>query len=182
LASDPEGRPLLTTARLSLRQMVPADLDFVAAMLADPEVMRYYPKTYTRAEAQEWLDRQRARYAREGHALWLTSLRSTGEPVGQIGLVRQTVRGVHETEVGYLLARAFWGQGLATEAARACRDHALQALGRPRVISLIRPENAPSRRVAERAGMSVVDHTHHWGQDHLVYAITREAAAAQSGA
>lgn len=175
MASDPEGRPILSTERLTLREMVPADLDFVAAMLADPEVMRFYPKTYTRAEAQEWLDRQRARYAREGHALWLASLRSGG-PVGQIGLVRQTVRGAHETEVGYLLAREFWGQGLATEAARACRNHAFQALGRPRVISLIRPENAPSRRVAERAGMTVVDRTLHWGQDHLVYAIDRKAA------
>jgi RimJ/RimL family protein N-acetyltransferase len=175
LASDSEGRIVLTTARLSLREMVPADLDFVAAMLADAVVMRFYPKTYSRAEAQEWLDRQRARYAREGHALWLTSLRSTGTPVGQIGLVRQTVRGAYETEVGYLLAREFWGQGLATEAARACRDHAFQALGRPRVISLIRPENGSSRRVAERAGMSVVDRTQHWGQDHLVYAIGREA-------
>jgi RimJ/RimL family protein N-acetyltransferase len=181
LASDSEGRMVLTTARLGLREMVPADLDFVAAMLADPEVMRYYPKTYNRAEAQEWLDRQRVRYAREGHALWLVSLRATGEPVGQIGLVRQTVRGLHETEVGYLLARAFWGQGLATEAARGCRDRALQDLGRPRVISLIRPENAPSRRVAERAGMRVVDRTHHWGEEHLVYAITREEAAAEGG-
>jgi [ribosomal protein S5]-alanine N-acetyltransferase len=168
------GRTVLTTERLALREMVSADLDFVAEMLAHPEVMRHYPKVYTRAEAQEWLDRQRARYLRDGHALWLVSLTATGEPVGQIGLVSQTVRGVEETEVGYLLARAFWGRGIASEAARACRDHALRDLGRPRVISLIRPENTPSRHVAERIGMRVVDQTLHWGFDHLVYGITRE--------
>src|SRR6185436_17997483 len=112
------------------------------------------------------------------HALWLATDRATGEPVGQIGVVRQTVKGADETEVGYLLARAFWGQGLATEAARACRDHALQALGRSRVISLIRPENLPSCRVAERMGMRVADRTPHWGFDHLVYAISREEVAA----
>jgi ribosomal-protein-alanine N-acetyltransferase len=173
-------RSILTTERLLLREMVPADLDFVAAMLADPEVMRFYPKTYTRAEAQEWLDRQRTRYLRDGHALWLASWRATGEPVGQIGVVRQTVKGVDETEVGYLLARAFWGQGLATEAARACRDHALQTLGRSHVISLIRPENLSSCRVAERMGMRVVDRTPHWGFDHLVYAISRQEVGARA--
>jgi RimJ/RimL family protein N-acetyltransferase len=180
LAASTDGRAILSTARLVLREMVPADLGFVADMLGDPEVMRYYPKVYSRAEAQEWLDRQRARYLRDGHALWLVSLAATGEPVGQIGLVRQTVKGVDETEVGYLLARAFWGRGFASEAARACRDHALLALGRPHVISLIRPENAPSRRVAERIGMRVVDRTLHWGFDHLIYAITREEAEASS--
>ncbi|HEX6736806.1 MAG TPA: GNAT family N-acetyltransferase [Vicinamibacteria bacterium] len=165
---------ILTTERLALREMVPADLDFVADMLADPEVMRYYPKTYSRSEAQEWLDRQRTRYLRDGHALWLVSSRASGEAVGQIGVVRQTVRGVDYAEVGYLLARAFWGQGLATEAARACRDHAFQALGRAQVISLIRPENLPSCRVAERMDMKVVDRVPHWGYDHLVYAISRQ--------
>lgn len=176
MAGNPGGRSILTTDRLVLREMVPQDLDFVAGMLADPEVMRFYPKTYTRAEAQEWLDRQRSRYQRDGHALWLVALRDTGEPAGQIGLVRQIVRGVDETEVGYLLARPFWGQGLATEAARACRDHALVTLGRARAISLIRPENEASRRVAERIGMRVVDRTPHWGFEHLVYAISRQAA------
>jgi [ribosomal protein S5]-alanine N-acetyltransferase len=170
-------RVVLTTARLVLREMVPADLDFVAAMLADPEVMRYYPKTYSRAESQEWLDRQRTRYLRDGHALWLACAREGGEPVGQVGVVRQHVNGVDHTEVGYLLAHAFWGRGLATEAARACRDHALTTLGRARVISLIRPENQPSRRVAERMGMRVTDRILHWGCDHLIYAITREEAA-----
>jgi ribosomal-protein-alanine N-acetyltransferase len=170
------GRTVLSTERLALREMVSTDLDFVAGMLADPEVMRHYPKVYTRAEAQEWLDRQRARYLRDGYALWLVMLAATGEPVGQIGLVSQNVKGTEETEVGYLLARAFWGRGLASEAARACRDHALRELGRPRVISLIRPENTPSRRVAERIGMRVLDRTPHWGFDHLVYGITRDEA------
>jgi [ribosomal protein S5]-alanine N-acetyltransferase len=92
--------------------------------------------------------------------------------------VRQTVKGTDLPEVGYLLARGFWGQGLATEAARACRDHALRTLGHPLVISLIRPENVPSCRVAERLDMHVVDRVLHWGYDHLVYGITREEAGA----
>jgi len=64
---------LLTSARLALRELVLSDLDFVAEMLTDPVVMRYYPKPLTRVEAQAWIERQRARYARDGHGLWLVS-------------------------------------------------------------------------------------------------------------
>src|SRR6185295_18255965 len=83
--------PVLTTARLALRELQPRDLDFVAAMLGDAETMRFYPKPYTREESAEWIDRQRRRYRNDGYALWLVSLRATGEPVGQVGVIRQQV-------------------------------------------------------------------------------------------
>jgi hypothetical protein len=73
---------VLTSARLALRELVLSDLDFVAEMLADPVVMRYYPKPLTRVEAQAWIERQRARYARDGHGLWLVSDEGTGRPIG----------------------------------------------------------------------------------------------------
>src|SRR5208282_5034154 len=134
---------ILETPRLILREMSMDDLDFVAVMLADPEVMRYYPKCYTRDEAAAWVQRSMDRYARHGHGLWLVSDKATGQAVGQVGLVTQTVRGLEEREVGYLIHRPYWRQGLATEAATACRDYAVQVLGSQRVISLIRPENLP---------------------------------------
>ena len=84
------------------------------------------------------------RYARHGHGLWLVSEKAMGQPVGQVGVVVQNVRGVDEREVGYLIHRPFWRRGFATEAALACRDYALNVLGSDRVISLIRPENVPS--------------------------------------
>jgi len=73
---------LLTSARLVLRELALTDLDFVAEMLADPGVMRYYPKPLTRAEAQAWIERQRGRYARDGHGFWLLSDQATGHPLG----------------------------------------------------------------------------------------------------
>jgi RimJ/RimL family protein N-acetyltransferase len=88
---------------------------------------------------------------------------------GDCGLVHQQVDGATEVEVGYALARNYQGQGLATEAARACLDYAFSDLGLQRVISLIRPENLPSRRVAERNGMSVEKETIFVGLPHLVY-------------
>lgn len=166
--------PVLETERLALRELLPSDLDFVASMLADPEVMRFYPKCYTRAESGEWLDRQRRRYETDGHGLWLVSLRETGEPVGQVGLVRQQVDGAAEDEVGYLIARRYWRRGFAIEAALATRDYAF-ARGRRRVISLIRPVNLPSQAVARKLGMAVEKSTCCWDLEHLVYAVSREA-------
>lgn len=171
------GPVALETERLSLREMDQSDLGFVASMLADPLVMRYYPKCYTRDEAREWIDRQRGRYASHGHGLWLVIERSSGLPVGQVGLVPQHVDGVWEDEVGYLIARAFWRRGFAFEAARASRDHGLLTLGRERVISLIRPVNEPSVAVARKLGMVPVRATTCWDLEHLVFAIYREGAA-----
>ena len=165
--------PILATERLALRELVPADLDFVAGMLGHPEVMRYYPKVHTRAEAEGWLNRQRERYARDGHGLWLVSERQSGEPVGQVGLLTQLVDDAREPEVGYLLHRPYWHRGYATEAAAVVRDYAFAVRGHPYVISLIRPENAPSQAVARRLGMAPTRTTTFAGYTTLVFRVDR---------
>ena len=86
--------------------------------------------------------------------------------------VRQQVEGETLYEIGYHLRRDLWGQGLATEAAIACRDWAFAHLQSGRLISLIRPENLPSRRVAERVGMSIWKEVNWRGFQHYVYSIT----------
>ena len=107
-------------------------------------------------------------------------LKADGQLAGDCGLMRQKVDGVTETEVGYHLARRFQGQGLATEAARACIDHAFSELGLLRVISLIRPENGPSRRVAERNGMSIEKEAIFAALPHLVYRLRSKPARAEA--
>lgn len=168
---------ILVTSRLALREMCASDLDFVAAMLADPEVMRFYPKCYSRDEAEAWLKRQVERYARHGHGLWLVLDKSTGDPVGQVGLTLQEVDGVDEPEVGYLIHRPFWRRGFATEAAIATRDYAFNTLRKPRVISLVRPENVPSQGVAMKMRMSVEKSTLHAGLVHFVFAVSAPHAS-----
>jgi RimJ/RimL family protein N-acetyltransferase len=164
---------IFETARLLLREMSFADLDFVAAMLADPEVMRYYPKCYSREEAEGWIQRNLDRYARYGFGRWMVLDRASGEPRGQVGLTMQDVEGVEEPEVGYLIHRPFWRQGLATEAATATRDYAFTQLGKPYVISLIRPENVPSQGVALKLGMKLRPNSvQHGGFEHLVFSIS----------
>jgi ribosomal-protein-alanine N-acetyltransferase len=164
---------ILETERLILREMSLEDLDFVAEMLAHPEVMRFYPKCYSRDESAQWVERQMDRYLRDGHGLWLALDRVSGEPMGQIGLTLQQVAGVAMPEVGYLVHRPYWRRGLASEAAAATRDHAFQHLGVERVISLIRPENLPSQGVARRIGMRPEGRTLHAGLEHVVFAVWR---------
>lgn len=155
------------------------DLDFVATMLADPHGMRFYPKQYTRAEAEEWLGRMIERYRTDGHALWLVQLHGDGRPIGQVGLLRQTVDGVDEPEIGYLIHAPYWRQGYAVEAASAVRDHAFTKFQKSRVISLIRPVNIPSQRVALRLGMKPEKLTKFRDWDSLVFSLERTAWAVE---
>jgi len=164
---------VLQTRRLSLREFEPQDLDALAAILSDSETMRYYPMSFDRAAVSDWIQRNRTRYAADGYGLWAMILNSSYELVGDCGLVRQTVDEVDEVEIGYHVRRDLWGQGLATEAARACRDYGFATPGVDRLISLIRPENLASRRVAERNGMTIWKEVMKADLLHYVYAIKR---------
>jgi len=164
-------RFILESPRLWLRELTLDDLDFVAEMLADPDVMRFYPKRLDRTESRVWIERQRQRYRDDGHSLWLVVERATGRPLGQVGLIRQVVRGVPESEIGYLIHRPYWRRGFATEAALGVRQHAFETLGRRRVISLIRPENTPSQGVARKLGMQAEGEVLCQGLTHVVFAV-----------
>lgn len=154
-----------------MREILGNDFEFLLEMMSDPEVMRYYPKPSTAKEVHELIDRMRTCYRRDGFGLWLVVHREAGYPLGRVGLVRQQVNGVDEVEVGYMIHRPFWRQGLATETATAVRDYAFRDLRLPRVISLIRPENAASRGVARKLGMEVRGRWQHAGLEHLVFAV-----------
>lgn len=165
--------PILQTHRLLLREMHLGDLDFMAEMLGDPEVMRYFPKTEDRAGASAQIQRQMDRYATWGYGPWIVLNRENNQPIGRVGLIHQIVDGVAEVEVGYMIHRPYWRQGFAFEAAAACRDYAFTTLGRERVISLVRPENLPSAAVARKLGMQPEKEIMHWELRHTVFAMQR---------
>jgi len=167
---------ILETPRLQLRAFVPEDVDALAQVLSDPETMRYYTAPLDRAGVVEWIARNRRRYEADGHGLWAMTLKSTGELIGDCGLVNQIVDNAQEVEIGYHTRRDLWGQGFATEAAQACRDYGFETLRIQRLISLIRPENLPSRRVAEKNGMRAIKQTMRKDLLHLVYAVERPAS------
>lgn len=165
---------ILETERLRLREIGHDDLEDLLQIWGDAEAMRLFPKTLDREEMAAWIDRNLARYEQTGHGLWAVILKDGGQFAGDCGLVIQEVDGVEELEVGYHFNKNFWGRGLATEAARGCMEYAFNQLHRRRVISLVRPENLSSRRVAERNGLKIEKETFRSGYQHYVYAIERD--------
>ena len=143
------------TSRLALSEMADTDLDDMAALLGDEDVMSYYPRPYSRAESQDWIAWNQRNYHDHGFGLWTLTLRSTGEFVGDCGLTFQHVDGARELEVGYHVSGRMQGQGYATEAAAAARDFARDVLGFRRLIAVINPRNIPSQRVAVKIGLTM---------------------------
>jgi ribosomal-protein-alanine N-acetyltransferase len=172
---------VIETPRLRMREMTRDDLDFLSEMLADPEVMRYYPRPLDRAGAQAWMDRQLERYERDGFGFWLVEEADTGQSVGQVGLLKQTVEGTVHREVAYMIHRPYQRNGFATEAATAVRDHAFEVLDVSEVVSFIRPENLPSQRVARHLGMEPRRMIVHAGLSHLLWVVRSKARPAGPG-
>ena len=168
---------LFETERLRLRHYRLEDLDAIAAILGDPETMRYYPRPKTFDEAQAWIEWNLGLYAEHGLGLWAMELKETGEFVGNCGLVPQVVDGVDEIEVGYHVRRDLWGKGLAPEAAAASIDYGIDIFGLDRFISIINPENVPSQRVAEKIGMRMEKRSIVFDQLNLIYSMDIEQAA-----
>lgn len=125
------------------------------AYLGDRETMSHYPAPFSREFVMQGIEKQLAQYAKYGYGLCGVELKSTGELIGDCGLVWQNIEGTEELEVGDHFRRDHWGHGYATEAAKACIEFAFANARVDHVISLIRPENLPSRRVAERNGLRV---------------------------
>jgi [ribosomal protein S5]-alanine N-acetyltransferase len=161
----------LETPRTFMREILGNDYDFLLRMMSDPEVMRYYPAPYTGKDVREFINRMRIRYREDGCGLWMLVDRESGEPLGRVGLLRQTVNGADEFEIGYMVHRPFWRRGLATEAALAVREYAFTERKLPQVVSLIHPQNVPSQGVARKLGMEVTGRTLQAGLEHLVYAV-----------
>jgi RimJ/RimL family protein N-acetyltransferase len=147
------------------------DLDDVATLLGDPEVMRFYSRPKARDEAQAWIERNRRRYREDGFGLWHVARTDTGEFVGDCGLTVQRVDGVNEVEIGYHLLPAHQGQGLATEAAAACRDLARDRFGVRRLIAIIDPSNEPSQAVARRIGLAPEKQAEVFGRRQEIFAM-----------
>jgi RimJ/RimL family protein N-acetyltransferase len=144
--------PELETERLRLRGLEAGDVDAFAAMYADPEVMRYIEAGHPLDRAAAWrsMALHMGHWQLRGYGQWALVERANGQFVGRAGLWHP--EGWPGLEVGWALARPYWGRGYATEAARAAVGHAFGVLGAEQVISLIRPENKASIRVAERLG------------------------------
>lgn len=154
------------TQRLVLRHMEERDFDDMAAMLADPIVMRYYPSVRDREGPREFMDWVFTGYRQEGTSLWVVELETDGTFLGVCGVIVQHVDDRRDYEVGYIFNASAWGKGYATEAARASRDYAFAKFHPDRVVSFIKPANERSQGVARRNGMRILRRleTNRWNE------------------
>ena len=168
-------RTPIDTERLRLRPFRDDDHDLEAmlAVLGDERSMRYYPAPFDREGVRGWIERQLERYERDGFGLLVIEDRANGELIGDCGPTVQEADGESFVELGWHVLRARQRQGIATEAGAACRDAVFDALDMPFLISLIRPENRSSRRVAEKLGFEIWRGTIRAGCGHLIYRLDR---------
>src|SRR6266480_5570973 len=166
--------PALETARLILRPFGKEDLDVLSELMANADFMRFSlgPKTHEQTAA--FLETVSGWHRAGLPSPFAVVTRSDGMLVGYCGFLHQEVDGEKEIEIGYRLHPDYWNRGIATEAARKVRDHAFSDLELPRVISLIHCDNTPSRRVAEKIGMTFEKEILFRGFPTQVFAVIRE--------
>ena len=144
----------LESPRLLLRPFTEEDLNALALLMGDPEVMRFsLTGPLSRADSEGVLGRFMASYAENGFGVFAVFEKALGRVIGYCGFLHQTIRGQLEVEISFRLIPEFWGQGIATEAAALVRDYGLNALGKKRLVSMIDPRNTASIRVAKKIGM-----------------------------
>ena len=161
---------LIQTDRLYLRPITHDDADDLMDLFSDPVAMAHFPTIKTRRETMVWIDSVLNRYQTDGYGLYACILKDTGLFVGYSGpLLQRDVDGRDEIEIGYGLIRKYWHHGYATESAKACMEYAFDHLGANRIISLIRPENQASVRVAHRNNLAAEKSVFRFGYNHLVY-------------
>ena len=181
---------MIETGRLRLRPWRAGDRAPFAALNADPEVMRFFPKPLGRAESDAMVGRLEARWASDGFGFGVAERRADGAFLGMVGLARVQVAlpGAPDgaIEVGWRLARAHWGQGYATEAARAWLDWGFAELAPEEIVAFAVPANRASRAVMLRLGMRedparAFEHPKlaegHPLRRHLLHAVARDAWA-----
>ncbi|MBX9671664.1 MAG: GNAT family N-acetyltransferase [Candidatus Obscuribacterales bacterium] len=167
---------VLETDRLILRYFQDQDGPAMDRVFGDAEVMRFGDGVQSSTWVRNWLRDCLDKYEQYGYGPWAVIKKSTLESIGYCGLFYfPDVNGSPEVEVGYRLARQFWGQGYATEAVLAVRDYAFQNLELSRLIAMIDPGNVASIHVAEKAGMRYESDVMFDGFDHpdRVYVAVR---------
>lgn len=163
----------LSTERLFLREYVPEDFEALRAIISDPETMKFYPRPYDDDGVRRWLSWNFDNYKSLGFGLWALVLKETGAFVGDCGITMQIIHKKIVPEIGYHIHKDYQGRGLATEAARFCKDWIFEHTPFKTVYSYMNAENKASAAVAQKNGMRLVDEYDDETEHLLVYAVTR---------
>jgi len=164
---------ILKTERLKLRRFTPEDIEPLHQILLDPVMLRYFPKSplsSVRKRAEKMVMRQLQHWGDHNYGWWALEPINEAKLIGWCGL--QHLPDTDEIEVGYLLDKAYWGQGLITEAARFSIKYAFETLDLKQIIGITHPDNTASQRVLEKAGLQFTGTNHYFGMDCYRYVIS----------
>ena len=173
-----ESLVIVETERLLIRKLTRKDMNALLRIMEKPEVMYAWEHGFTKKEVRKWINKQFARYRKDGFGYYAVQLKDSGKLIGQAGLMKNTINGNDVVELGYILDNTYWHNGYGEEAARACLEYAFEQLDLDFICCSIRSENAASIRVAEKLGMTLRGrHTVIYNEKempHLIYEIKRE--------
>lgn len=178
--------PMITTPRLILRAFRDSDLAPFAEQNADPHTMRFFAGVLTRAESDAYAARATQHMKDHGIGKWAVEVPGVAPFIGAVGLqhVGYEAEFTPAVEVAWRLHKNYWGQGYATEAARAAIADGFERLGLTEIVAVTVLANLPSQRVMERLGMTrsvEFDHPRltegHPMRRHILYRLPREEAA-----
>lgn len=156
---------LFTSERLGFRPWTTDDLEPMAQLNADPEVMRYFPKSPDLEETREFIERMHKQYLENGFCYFVTELLTTGKFIGFIGLssISFPARFTPCVDIGWRLLKEEWGKGYATEGARACLNFGFENHKLQRIFAVCPISNLASENVMKKIGMikhSLFKHPH----------------------
>lgn len=174
----------LATQRLRLRQWVLSDMEPLYQLNCDPEVMAYFPNILTQQQSNDYILELHNRIVQNGFGFWAVEEKSSGSLVGFVGLnePKYSLPFGPCTEIGWRLAKRFWGKGYASEAAQACLEYGFCERAIERIYSFTAKVNQPSEKVMIRLGMNKLDKTFKHPlvpenshlSEHLLYCLTKQ--------
>jgi ribosomal-protein-alanine N-acetyltransferase len=163
--------PEITTDQLVLRAFTMGDAASLYHIMSEEGVLRYFPTSDPPSleRVEQLIAGQLRHWEKHGYGWWAVVLQGEGELIGWSGL--QYLPDTDEVEVAYLLAKAYWGQGLAPEAARAGLQFGFERLGLERIVAIVHVDNGASQRVAEKLGMTFEKEAEYFGMACYRYAM-----------
>jgi RimJ/RimL family protein N-acetyltransferase len=163
----------LITHRLTLRPFTPQDLLPFHTLLNEPGLLRYFPTPTPPSleRVEQMIARLMAHWDEHGYGVWAVEANATGQLLGRCGLFY--IAETSEVEVDFIVDHAFWGQGFATEAARASLQYGFDQHGMNAIVGIVHPENKASQRVLEKIGMTLTRADNYFGMDCLRYEIRK---------
>lgn len=145
---------IIETKRLILREFIPGDIKLLVEIFSDNETMIYYPHPFSMKEVKKWIEWNIKSYQKYKHGLWAVILKENNILIGDCGITMQNIEGQDLPEIGYHINKKYWNMGYASEAASACIEYGFYNCNYTSLYSYTDIRNVPSRKVAEKIGMT----------------------------